>query len=415
MRDRLHVSIVILVILAVVLLPEQIVLRESTLMAVLPLVPQYAIGALPVAEFRQAAAVGRAVAFILALQPEGTYILTKPGGDDIVPMDVAHAAIALTKAGHLAEARAALDWMLTRQTRPDDPQAAVTKTIDGQPVVVDYTGSWYDHYGRDGLAKVRMTRGRGEGVGLMLVAVAAVVQEDPAYVGHDIAGEPVLAFVGRAVRYLTSPAIQKPDGRFHHRPDYRVSFNEEAARMALGLKLAAELLEGRGERSAAASARAHAALGFVALRKGEGLDQGMAYDYYAQTMWGLAEGPAAEAELASLHATGLVTPRGVRHYDWQELRARTLRDRLKWWGRGQVIAPSESFDWGIANLVAGRVETALELEAAWLPRQRADGGFAGGYLAGLRLPIGEPTSYSAARFILFERLLTDAVRNSRLA
>lgn len=415
MRDRLHVSIVVLVILAVALLPERAVLRESTMMAVSPLAPQYAIGALPVEDFRQAAAVGRAVEFILALQPEGTYILTKPGGDDVVPMDVAHAAIALTKVGRLAEARAALDWMLARQTRSDDPQAAVTKPIDGQQVVVDYSGSWYDHYGRDGLAKARMTRGRGEGAGLMLVAVAAVAQEDPTYVGQAIAGKPVLDFVGRAVRYLSSPAVQKPDGRFHHRPDYRVSFNEEAARMALGLKLAAELLERGGERSAAASARAHASLGFAALRKGEGLDQGMAYDYYAQTMWGLAEGPTVEAELESLRAAGLVTPRGVRHYDWQQLRAHTLPDRLKWWGRGQVIAPSESFDWGIANLVAGRVETALELEAAWLPRQRADGGFAGGYLAGLRLPVGQPTSYSAARFILFERLLTDAVRNSRLA
>src|SRR5438067_8527689 len=250
-------------------------------------------------------------------------------------MDIAHAAIALTKAGHVSRARAAMDWLLARQTRPDDPQAVVTKTIDGQKVAVDYSGSWWDHYQTSGDPKVKLTRGRGEGDGLVLIALAAIVQEDPAYVAHEVDGEPVLTHVAWAARYLSSPALQKPDGRFHHRPDYRVSFNEEAARMALGLKLASDLLTRAGEGRAADSARAHASLGFAALRKGEGLDQGMAYDYYARTMWGLAEGDEAHAELASLRATGLATRHGVRQYDWQRLRARTLVDRLKWWWRGQ--------------------------------------------------------------------------------
>ena len=97
--------------------------------------------------------------------------------------------------------------------------------------------------------------------------------------------------------------------------------------MALGLKLAADLLTRAGEGRAADSARAHASLGFAALRKGEGLDQGMAYDFYARTMWGLAEGDEAHAELASLRATGLATRHGVRQYDWQRLRARTHKEQ----------------------------------------------------------------------------------------
>src|SRR5947209_1873205 len=307
MRGRLHVSVLILVLLSLELLPNRPVLRESIQVAISPLAPQYAIGALPVNAFRHPGAVGQAVDFILALQPEGTYILTRRGVDDVVPMDIAHAAIALTKAGHVSRARAAMDWLLARQTRPDDPQAVVTKTIDGQKVAVDYSGSWWDHYQTSGDPKVKLTRGRG---------------------------------------------------------------------------------------------------------KGDGLDQGMAYDFYARRMWGRAEGDEAHAELASLRATGLATRHGVRQYDWQRLRARTLVDRLKWWWRGQIVAPSESFDWGIANLVAGDLGTALDIEAAWLPRQDAGGGFPDGYLAGLGLPTAPPTSYTAARFILFERLLTDAVHSS---
>lgn len=411
MRDRLHVSVLLVAILAIALLPEPPPPGQNATAAG-PVAPQYAITSLPVQSFRRAAAVQHAVDFILGLQPEGTYILTKPGVNDIVPMDVAHAVIALTKAGYAAEARAAIDWMLALQTRPHEPRAIVTKDVDGQTLTIDYSGSWYDHYEAAALPKGCLSRGRGEAAGLMLVAVGTIVQEDPSYLWHEVAGEPVWAYVARAAHYLSRPALQKPDGRFHHRPDYQVSFNEEGARMTLGLELAADMLDQTGERESAALFRKHAARGFAALRKGEGLSQGMAYDYYALTMWGLVEGAEADAELASLRATGLATPHGVRHYDWQQLQARTMRDRVNWWVRGQIVPPSESFDWGIANIVAGDLTTALQLESAWLPRQRADGSFAGGHLALLGIPVGKPTSYSAARFILFERLLTDAVRDS---
>lgn len=373
--------------------------------------PFYAIEALPAGEFRQAAAVERAVDFLLRLQPEGAYILSRAGDDDVVPMDVAHAVIALVKAGQLAPARAALDWLLARQTRPDDPGAVETKELDGgEWATVDYAGSWYDHYRPDGSARTELTRGRGEGAGLALLAVAALAQEDPAYPGRLVAGEPVLAYVARAARYLASPAVQRPDGRFGHRPDYRVSFAEEAARMALGLRSAAELLAAGGAVEEAATARAASERGLAPLHTGDGLVRGMAYDYFARALWGLAAGDDARAELAATRGSGLVRPDGLRHYDWQMRRARRPVARLIWWIRGRVLAPAESFDWGIALLAAGDLIAALTLEAAWLQRQRRDGGFAGGYLdlAGLRLPVGAPASYAVARFILFERLLTAA-------
>src|SRR5262245_38294093 len=55
-------------------------------------------------DFRNPEAVKQAVSFLESLQPTGTYILTTPGSDTIVPMDVAHAAIALTKVGQLSRA-----------------------------------------------------------------------------------------------------------------------------------------------------------------------------------------------------------------------------------------------------------------------------------------------------------------------
>lgn len=375
-----------------------------------PVAPQYAVPALDVAKFRQPAAVQAAVDFILSLQPAGTYILSRPGDDDVVPMDLAHAAIALTKAGHVAEASAALDWLLARQARHGDPGVVATKTVGDRCLTVDYSGSWYDHYWASGDAKTGLTRGRGEAVGLTLIAVDAVAQADPDYLTHEVAGEPVWAYVARSVGYLSRPALQDADGRFNHRPDYRVSFNEEGARMALGLNLAAKLLAGHDPR-AAAMAKAHAALGLAALARGDGFAQGMAYDYYAGALWGLVSVPTARTELADTRATGLITTDGVRMYDWQVHQADNPVEAVQWWFRERVVAPSESFDWGIANLMAGNLGPALAIEAAWLPRQRADGGFADGYFLAFRLPVGAPTSYSAARFILFERLLTEATRS----
>lgn len=384
--------------------------------SIAPPPPAQALAPLPVAAFRAAPEVERAVAFILALQPEGSYILTRAGVDNVVPMDLVHAALALCQAGHIREAQAALGWLLALQTRPGDEGATAIRTVEGRQIAIDYTGSWHDHYYSNGTPKERKTRGRGESVGLTLVTLATVIRADPTYATHLVAGEPVIAYVARSAAYLSQPALQKPDGRFHHRPDYQVSFGEEASRMGLGLQMAADVLTAAGPAYAAAASVARDAgeRGLVRLAAGD-LTVGMSYDYFARGIWGLAEAEDAQAEQAATYAAGLVTPYGIRRYDWQRLRADGWRDELSWWGREQVVGASESFDWAMACLAAGDLAGALRVEAAWLPLQEHGGGFPDGYLPSVGIGISTPTSYAAARFILLERTLTAATTGAVLA
>ncbi|MFN8517017.1 MAG: hypothetical protein U0841_31485 [Chloroflexia bacterium] len=378
--------------------------------------PAQALAPLPVAAFRAAPEVGRAIEFILSLQPEGTYILSRVGVNGVVPMDLAHAALALCQAGHLREAEAALDWLLALQTRSGEAGSVVVREVDEETITIDYAGAWYDHYQVDGSPKVRMTRGRGEAVGLTLIALATVVHADPAYAAQVVAGEPVVAYVARAAGYLRQPVLQKADGRFHHRPDYQVSFGEEASRMGLGLRLAGELLAaaGPGYAQAAREAREAGDRGVAQLATGE-LAVGMSYDYYAQAIWGLTNVEGARAEQERAEAAGVVTPYGVRRYDWQRLNAHDWRQELSWWARERVVGASESFDWGLACLAAGDLAGAIRVEQAWLALQDADGGFPDGYLPTVGATVGAPTSYAAARFVLLERTLTAATTGAMVA
>lgn len=373
--------------------------------------PQYAISSLDSSDYRNSTSVQKAVDFIKSLQPEGTYILTSPGQDDVVHMDVAHSVIALAKVKRVSEAKSAMNWLLGRMTRTDDEDAWVDLDYDGQVHRVSYAGSWWDHFHTSGKPYRDKTRGRGEGVGMALIAVYSIYQEDPHYLDTEVSGQKVGDYVVQAARYLSSSAVQKPDGRFNHRPDYRVSFDEECARMALGLKLAAQMVARRGDGRAIAAIEQSAEKGLAALNKGDGINKGMAFDYYAKSLWGIAKGDAARLELASLRQASLVTSSGVKNWDWQQLTAAELQDKIKWWAVGQAIGPAQTFDWGMANIIAGDLYEAFKIEGTWLPLQRTDGGFAGTYLLGGRVPLGPPTSYTAARFILFERMLTEVVNS----
>ena len=371
--------------------------------------PQWAVQPLHPAQLRNASAVTKAIRFILDLQPAGTYILSTPGTDDVVHMDVAHSAIALTKTRHLAEAEAAMDWLLGRMTVPGDPDEFGSYSAGGKSYQVDYAGSWWDHFRSSGEPRTDLTRGRAEGVGIALIATYTIYLEDPGYLSHRLGAYSVADRVAFAARYLASPAIQREDGRFNHRPDYRVSFNEEGARMVLGLQLASEMLDGVGRTREAKEVESHAELGLSALLGGKGLSQGMAYDYYALGIWGLATPQYARQELRAVKAAGLATPYGVRNWDWQFHQATSLLDRFRWWAQAQTIAPSETFDWAIASITAGQIGNALEVESRWLALQLPDGGFPGSYLPVVGLSFGPPASYSAARFVMLERMLTEVL------
>jgi len=353
-------------------------------------------------QMRNPKAVQKAIDFLKRLQPDGTYILSAPDDPTVVPMDVAHAAIALAKVDRLPQAEAAMNWLYGLMIKPGP--SSYDAGLDA-----DFAGSWYDQIQTDGLPAYHATRGRGEAVGMVLIATYTIYREDPDYIHARIAGDRIIDLVRLSVAYLTQPSMQTADGRFYHSPDYQVPFNEEGARMTLGLKLASEMLAAGGDQTIANLAAERSALGLRALRKGEGLSQGMAYDYYAMSIWGLATPTEASAEMTWLKTTGLVNQYGVKNWDWQLTTAATFPTWLRWWVQAQTISPAPTFDYAIAAVSAGDLNTALRIEQKWVPRQRNDGGFDDAYLLGLRVGVSPPTSYAVARFLMLERLLTDVV------
>ena len=356
---------------------------------------------------RNPAAVEAAVRFLEAMQPDGTYVLSRQGSTTVVPMDVAHAAIALVSVDRLRAAEAAMTWLYRQISLPTGPDAVDASGID-------YSGSWYDDLRSDGMPQVGSARGRGEAVGIALIATYSIYLRDPNYLATRIGDDRVIDLVRLATGYLTRSTMQASDGRFYHSPTYRVSFNEECARMTLGLDLAGRMLNGPGNIAVDESSIA-ATEGQRALDRGAGMSQGMAYDYYARSIWGLATPRQAEQEMAWTHATGLVNADGVKNWDWQLKTATSPMVWLRWWAQAQTVAPSETFDYAIASINAGDMKTALELERRWISLQRSGGGFDDGFLFGpfgLRVGFGQPTSYAVARFILLERLL-DVITSSR--
>ncbi len=364
----------------------------------------YALPARNVNLIRNPDAVARALSFLSSLQPTGTYILTSPGKAEVVPMDLAHAVIALTKVGQTDRAKSAMLWLYGH----------MTTTPSGSHFnadIPDFSGSWSDSFAANGTV-TSSSRGRGEAVGMALIATYTVWSEDPGFVTAKVGDYEVIDLVRLSVGYLTQSAMQHSDGCFAHSPDYQVSFNEECARMSVGLQLASRMLSQSGDKPNADIAAMAADRGIDALRRQSGLSQGMAYDYYAMAIWGLGTRDDARTEVTWAKSTGLIGANGVRNWDWQLSKATTILSWLRWWTQSQTIAPSETFDYAIASVSAGDVSTALDLERRWLPRQRSDGSFADSYILGLRLGLSRPTSYAVSRFLLLESLLTSVVGSS---
>jgi hypothetical protein len=352
-------------------------------------------------DFHGASAVKRATGFLESLQPTASYILTTRTSQSVVPMDLAHAAIALTKVNQLSRARAAMTWLYRQMT-------TTSQHVGSTAGMVDYAGSWYDGFSPDGRPTTD-SQGRGEAVGMALIATHTIWSADAGFLTQDVGDRRVVDLVRLAVQYLTQPAMVRSDGCFSHSPDYPVEFNEECARMSVGLLLAAQMLHTAGIDDVANVASFAADRGVSALKNPTVFNQGMAYDYYAMGIWGLGSQADAKSEVVWARSTGLIGPDGVRNWDWQLTKATTVVSWLRWWAQSQTIAPSETFDYAIASITAGDTGTALNLEQRWLPRQRADGSFADSYILGLRLGMSESTSYAVSRFILLESLLTSIV------
>ncbi len=369
-----------------------------------PAVPIYALPPRSPGDLRNPRAVARALQFLAEMQPEGTYVLSIQERPVVVPMDVAHAAIALVSVNRVAAAESAMTWLFGTMVQPDNPEAFSNG--------IDYSGSWYDALRTDGAPVTASPRGRGEAVGMALIATYSIYRQDQSYLTRHIGDARIVDLVRLASDYLTRPSMQADDGRFYHSPVYRVSFNEECARMALGLQLASRMLRTAGDVAAADRAAAAASRGLESLDTGRNMSQGMAYDFYARSIWGLASVEEARNEIAQLKQAGLVAAGGVKNWDWQLTMASSPLVWLRWWMQAQTIAPSQTFDYAIASVSAGDVETALSIEKTWVSVQRSDGGFDDGVVfgpGGLHVGFGEPTSYAVARFILLEHLLTDVI------
>ncbi|HLH74203.1 MAG TPA: hypothetical protein VKX96_13025 [Chloroflexota bacterium] len=365
----------------------------------------YALPPSPAHSFLHPEAARRALQFLDKMQPTGTYVQSILGQPQVVPMDVAHVAIAMSEADQLSRAEAAMTWLYERMILSGQPGSTSQK-------YGDFSGSWFDSIQPNGSPMPGATRGRGEAVGMALIATYTIYEQDPSYLQTLVGDSRVIDLVSQAIDFLTRPNMQASDGRFYHSPDYHVAFNEENARMSLGLELAGRMLAASGENGAARLALIGASRGLAALRSGDGMDQGMAYDYYGGAIWGLVTPTRAQAEIKRLQSTGLVSADGVRNWDWQLDRTTSLFDWFHWWLQAQMISPSQTFDYAIACITAHDVTTALDLEQRWLPLQRSDGGFDDSYLFGLRLGMGAPTSYSAARFILLDHLLSSLIDSS---
>lgn len=366
--------------------------------------PIYALPPTPAERLRNPRAVSRSLGFLESMQPEGTYILSTRDTPVVVPMDVAHAAIAFVSVDRISSAESAMAWLYQQIIRPQNNGA----TEDG----IDYSGSWYDALGTDGGPVDVSPRGRGEAVGMALIATYSIYGQDPSFLSMRVGDTRVVDLVQLAAEYLMRPTMQAEDGRFFHSPVYRVSFNEECARMALGLKLASQMLRDQGDPNAAERAAAAARRGLESLDSGKGMSQGMAYDFYARSIWGLASPEQAKVESARLRDAGLLGPGGVKNWDWQLATASSPVAWLRWWVQAQTTAPSQTFDYAIASVGAGDLQTALRLEKLWVSLQRSDGSFDDGFLFGpfgAHIGFGQPTSYAVARFILLERVLTSVV------
>lgn len=370
----------------------------------LNLPPSYSLSVYETAKYPHPEVVKKARDFILSLQPEGSYILSKPGENDISPMASAHAAIALTKVGKTENAKGAINWLLARSS---------TEGVD--------KGSVYEHYRKDGTPIQPFTRGRGEETAMVLIALDAISAQDPNYLLEKVEQRQVREYARNMVDFLTSSQIQAADGRFYHRPDYKYAFREENMRMIIALQLATKLFLKTGDLKEAEIALKASQKGAEALFKDTGYTMGMPYDVYAEGIWGFGSLEERRSEIDDLSQTGFLTQAGVRNWDQQEKTPVTdfasLKKKLKYWSSGKLVGLSPSWDLVIALLTAGYYEEAVKLEQKLILTQNTEGGFSTNCLPYLlprlfaeSIPVcfTSPTVDGAARAILAEGILIEA-------
>ena len=134
----------------------------------------------------------------------------------------------------------------------------------------------------------------------------------------------------------------------------------------------------------------------------------MSYDYIAQGMWGMGGQTFAEREVRKGVAAGKINPRGVKMYDMKQNRI-SYFDREKWkqkWA-GEIYEVAASIEGAQAFLNAGWIDEAENYEKTIAGLQRPDGGFPTAFFG--PFSGGSETIFTAGRFILMERQMTDVI------
>lgn len=364
---------------------------------------QNEISSLPPDKFHHTTRVNKAIDFILSHQlPNGAF-LTDFTKREIVPMDTAHASLGLVKSGYLSQAKEGMNWCLGKLT-PEGTRLE-PKRINGKEHYVSYAGSWWNEYDARGKPKQHSARGRAEQNGLALIAIDSICQSDPDYFTMQVGEKTVAEHAWNMTQYLSQ--VQQANGSFIHRPTFPKAFPEENVRMTVGLDLMAKRFLSVGEVEKAEKVRLMSDKAFAALDKKSDFTYGMSYDYLARAMWGVGGRSIGKEEVQNAIKAGKMSSGGVKMYDVKQDSLSYLGDHWREKLTGLAYGTAETIDGAIALLTAGYITQAQRYEDKIMNLQKENGGFPTGFFAGFSS--GRETIYTAARFILLERLMTEVI------
>ncbi len=363
---------------------------------------QHLISPLSPDQFIRPQRTGKAIDFIRSHHlPSGAF-LTDFTKRDIVPMDLAHAALGLLVTEQVEEAKDGINWALSKLTPNGDPLQKII--INEEEQTVDYSGSWWNEYDEHGARRPKSARGRAEQNGLVFMTVNALCQSDPRYLTSQVDGKQVADHIWNMVGYLDR--MQQPDGRFIHRPTFPLSFPEENVRMAEGLKLMSDRFFEIGEREKSYQASEMSIKAFQALKRGDGFSIGMSYDRLKYGMWGIGGREVAEQDIFDSLKHGNMNQTGVKMYDMKQ-DVISYFDRDKWrqkWS-GEIYETAGTIEGAIALLMAGWIPEAEKYEEAISALQKPSGGFPTAFWG--PFSGGAETIYAAGRYLLLEREMTE--------
>lgn len=381
------------------------------------------------------------------LNPDGS-VRNDYHSTNVVPMDVAKWATIASKLKscsdetdtfYLERSKDAVIWLLTHVTKKGDHDEFDDISVDGITKRVSYAGTFYGKFDLEGrpISRSGARRGRGEATGISLDAIRAYVQQCPEFLFAQIPGneqdKKVFEIVDEMAHALETELLDS-DGRFYHSPDFgphpdpdkEIHFGEENARMRRGLYAASEMLAMVVERYPdkkeaysvkIANAKLIADNNFFSIQE-NGISVAQGHDLEGDAVWGL-HNPAdpdivesrrniAQQQVKNVDESelDLVTPAGLRAYDWQETTNPHWYRRLGYKIQDFFVGAAPTLDFAHANLMAGNIQRARDIVEQAGARQNDDGSIPIGWLpsTSLNLSYGD-AGYTTDRYLEAQLLL----------